>query len=95
MEPEENRSFNSLVEQYLGASLPGRLADNISFPKISAETREIILRMFALMKPGTFPAKDGYTDGAVKALSLAGYQAWRNPMGDIAVLPLNGSLPVI
>jgi hypothetical protein len=58
MEPEDTRSFNSLVEQFLGTCLPSRLADNISFPKISAETREIILRMLALMKRASFPATD-------------------------------------
>ena len=32
-------------------------------------------------------AKEGYTDGAVAALGRAGYQAWKNPVGDIAILP--------
>ena len=36
---------------------------------------------------------EGYTDGAVEALGRAGYQAWKNPVGDIAVLPPEGSLP--
>jgi hypothetical protein len=35
----------------------------------------------------------GYTDGAVAALGRAGYKAWKNPVGDIAVLPPKGSLP--
>jgi hypothetical protein len=34
----------------------------------------------------------GYTDGAVEALCRAGYQAWKNPVGHIAVLPPKGSL---
>ena len=34
----------------------------------------------------------GYTDGAVAALGRAGYKAWKNPVGDIAVLPPEGSL---
>lgn len=37
--------------------------------------------------------EEGYTDGAVEALVRAGYQAWKNPVGDIAVLPPEGSLP--
>ena len=36
---------------------------------------------------------EGYTDGAVDALERAGYQAWENAVGDIAVLPPEGSLP--
>jgi len=36
---------------------------------------------------------EGYTDGAIEALGRAGYQAWKNPVGDIAVLPPDGSLP--
>lgn len=36
---------------------------------------------------------EGYTDGAIEALGRAGYQAWKNPVGDIAVLPPKGSLP--
>jgi hypothetical protein len=37
----------------------------------------------------------GCTDGAVEALARAGYKAWKNPVGDIAVLPPEGSLPMI
>ena len=35
---------------------------------------------------------EGYTDGAIEALGRAGYQAWKNPVGDIAVFPPDGSL---
>jgi hypothetical protein len=38
-------------------------------------------------------ADEGYTDGAIEALGRAGYQAWKNPVGDVAVLPPDGSLP--
>ena len=37
----------------------------------------------------------GYVDGAVAALSRAGYKVWKNPVGDIAVLPPEGSLPAM
>lgn len=37
-------------------------------------------------------AASGYTDGAVEALGRAGYTAWENPVGDITVLPPEGSL---
>lgn len=37
----------------------------------------------------------GWVDGAVEALSRAGHKAWKNQVGDIAVLPPEGSLPEI
>ncbi|MCB2169608.1 MAG: hypothetical protein KQI78_18270 [Deltaproteobacteria bacterium] len=37
----------------------------------------------------------GYTDGAIEALGRAGFTAWKNPVGDIAVHPPEGSLPTI
>lgn len=30
-------------------------------------------------------AAEGYLDGAVDAMEQAGYEAWKNPVGDIAV----------
>jgi hypothetical protein len=30
---------------------------------------------------------EGFTDGAVAALNRAGYAAWKNPVGDIAIRP--------
>jgi hypothetical protein len=30
---------------------------------------------------------EGFTDGAVDALNRAGYTAWKNPVGDIAIRP--------
>ncbi len=38
-------------------------------------------------------AAEGYTEGAVAALTRAGYTAWRNAVGDVAVLPPVGALP--
>jgi len=40
-------------------------------------------------------AAAGYTDGAVDALGRAGFTAWKNPVGDIAVWPPEDSLPMI
>jgi hypothetical protein len=31
--------------------------------------------------------EEGFTDGAVEALKRAGYDAWKNPVGDIAIRP--------
>ena len=37
--------------------------------------------------------KEGYVDGAVDVLDQAGYEAWKNPVGDIAVRPPADALP--
>ncbi|MGA9477881.1 MAG: hypothetical protein WBV21_08890, partial [Desulfobacterales bacterium] len=37
---------------------------------------------------------EGYTEGAVEALRRAGYDAWKNIVGDIAVKPPDGSFPI-
>lgn len=36
---------------------------------------------------------EGYTEGAVAALGRAGFTAWKNAVGDVAVLPPRGALP--
>ncbi|MCP4694341.1 MAG: hypothetical protein GY859_40295, partial [Desulfobacterales bacterium] len=54
----ENRSFNSLVEQFLGARLPGWLGDGVDFPGLSPEARGFILRMLALMKKASYPTTE-------------------------------------
>jgi hypothetical protein len=36
--------------------------------------------------------EEGFTDGAVEALKRAGYTAWKNPVGDIAIQPNSGPL---
>ena len=36
---------------------------------------------------------EGHTQDAIEALCRAGYTAWKNPVGDIAVRPPEGSLP--
>jgi len=55
------------------------------------------------MSPGDYVKKnvmlwqqiqeEGYTEGAVDILARAGYDAWKNPAGDIAVRPPPNSLP--
>jgi hypothetical protein len=54
----ETASFNSLVEQFLGARLPDALAENISFEALSTEARAVVLRMLALMKRASYPATE-------------------------------------
>jgi hypothetical protein len=36
--------------------------------------------------------EEGFTDGAVDALNRAGFAAWKNPVGDIAIRPSSGPL---
>ena len=40
-------------------------------------------------------AKEGYLDRAVKALEAAGYDAFKNAVGDIAIRPGTGQKPII
>ena len=36
--------------------------------------------------------ENSFVEGAVKVLGMAGYEAWINPAGDIAIRPPDGSL---
>ncbi len=58
MESMENRSFNSLVEQFLGKRLPGWLADGIDFPGLPAEAQAFIPRMLGHMKRASYPTTE-------------------------------------
>lgn len=58
MESTEKRSFNSLVEEFLGARLPDTLADNIAYSKLPADARGVILRLLSLMKRSFCPATE-------------------------------------
>ena len=68
MEGVKNRSFNSLVEQFLGEKLPRYLSDPITFPELSSETQQFILRMLALMKRAGYPVT-GFTPHLIRWLS--------------------------
>ena len=46
----EVRSFDLLVEQFLGARLPQQMASAINFPTLPPETQAFIMRMLPLMK---------------------------------------------
>jgi hypothetical protein len=58
MESSEARPFNALVKQHLGAQLPDRLADRISFSNLAPEAQDVILRLLALMKRSGCPATE-------------------------------------
>ena len=58
MESVETTNFNDLVKRYLGAGLPDRLADQVNFPELTTEAREVILRLLALMRRASCPATE-------------------------------------
>lgn len=61
----------------------------LQFPQEELSPREYVAISAQLWGQMT---TEGYLDGAVNALEKAGYTAWENPVGDIAVQPPTGSL---
>jgi hypothetical protein len=55
VESKSKRSFNALVEEFLGSRLPETLADTVSLHELSAEARGVVVRMLALMKRAAYP----------------------------------------
>jgi len=68
MESMETRSFNSLVEQFLGIRLPQQMAAPISFPSLAPDTQDFIMRMLALMKRAGYSAT-GFSPVLIRWLS--------------------------
>lgn len=58
MQTNQNASFNDLVDEFLGGHIPQELAASISLPELPPDTREFILRMFALMKRAGYSAAE-------------------------------------
>jgi hypothetical protein len=58
MASPQTESFNSLVAHYLGAPLPGTLADKVSLANLAPDARDVITRMLALMKRSGCPATE-------------------------------------
>jgi hypothetical protein len=68
MDDKETRSFNFLVEQYLGQRLPKRLASLIAFPELPKEARNFILRMLSLMHQAGYPPTE-FTPMLIRMIS--------------------------
>lgn len=51
-------SFNDLVEQFLGQSLPPPMAEAITLAELPADAQALIRRMLAFMKRARFPVTD-------------------------------------
>ena len=69
--------------------------DEHGFIRFTEETRSTAA-LFLQKKTAAVWAQlvaEGYTEGAVAALDRAGCTAWKNAVGDIAVLPPEGVLP--
>ncbi|MDM8535169.1 hypothetical protein QUF70_00275 [Desulfobacterales bacterium HSG17] len=56
METEKKATFDNLVEQYLGMSLPQHLAGAISWPSLPDDAQNYILRLLVLMKRSKYSA---------------------------------------
>ena len=87
--PDFNRYVDALQEEY---GICRRADDGyIHFSKEaqSAPPAVVMKKTAALWQQLD---AEGYTDGAVAALKRAGYEAWKNPVGDIAVSPPEGRL---
>jgi len=46
----EDKSFDALVEQFLGKRPPPQMAEAISFPGLRPDAQDFIMRMLSLMK---------------------------------------------
>jgi len=70
MKSMETRSFNSLVEQFLGIRLPQQMAAPISFPALAPDTQDFIMRMLALMKRAGYSGT-GFSPVLIRWLSAS------------------------
>lgn len=68
MDAMQNRSFNSLVKQFLGVRLPDRLSGMISYPDLPLEAQHFTLRMLTLMQRASYAGND-FTPLLMRALS--------------------------
>ena len=64
------KSFNDLVEQFLGKRLPEQMAKDISFSKLPSHAQGFALRMLALMKRAGYSATQ-FTPSLIQWLSNA------------------------
>jgi len=87
--PTFNRRVDDLLDHYAVC----RRKNNgfLDFSKMMLPPEKLIRKMTALWNQ---IETEGYTAGAVDALSRAGYQAWTNSVGDIAVKPSIDALPM-
>lgn len=70
MRTTKDKSFDDLVEQFLGMRLPQQMAEAVSLPALPADTQDFIMRMLALMKRSGYPAT-GFTPALVRWLSVS------------------------
>ena len=58
MHINDNASFDDLVDKFLGGHIPQELTASITLSELPPDTREFILRMFALMKRAGYSATE-------------------------------------
>lgn len=80
--PEFSNRQDELLKQY---GICQRRSDGcLQFPEEEISPGEYIKQISLLWQE---MAEEGYLDGAVDALRQAGYDAWKNSAGDIAIRP--------
>ena len=86
--------FNRYVDELQAANGIGR-RDADGFIQFTEEMRTAPPQVVMAKTRALWRQLDaeGYTDGAVDALNRAGYRAWKNQVGDIAVVPPAGPPP--
>ena len=78
--PEFSHRQDELLKHY---GICRRRPDGyLQFPEEEISPAEYIAKISRLWQK---MADEGYLDGAVNAMTQAGYEAWKNPVGDIAV----------
>jgi len=70
MRTTKDKSFDDLVEQFLGMRLPQQMAEAVSLPALPADTQDFIMRMLALMKRSGYSAT-GFTPALIRWLSVS------------------------
>lgn len=70
MEGVKNRSFNSLVEQFLGTRLPQDMAEAFTVSKLPPEAQDFIGRALTLMKQAGYSATD-FSPHLIRWLSVS------------------------
>lgn len=90
--PEFNARVDALQAE-LGLCRRGADGFNRLTPEAEAAPPQVLMEKSAAVWRALVEA--GATDGAAAALRRAGYRAWKNAVGDIAVQPPAGALPAI
>lgn len=70
MKTTKDKSFDDLVEQFLGMRLPQQMAEAVSLSALPADTQDFIMRMLVLMKRAGYPATE-FTPALIRWLTVS------------------------